>query len=190
MRHLRSLPGIISSSIVGLLVGHQLAYAFVFRDPRVLAHALADTGHTWLALLPIFGGLALAISLVQTINTRDDSSSFRHRAAALIVVQLVAYVAIEIVERLAHGALPSDLFAEIASRQGALLFFVGLLMQVATALGVVLLSRGIASAARYLLRAARLAVCQRVERLLPASDPRRSVRALLLQPVRGPPLLA
>ena len=190
MRHFRSLPGVISWSIVGLLVGHQLAYAFVFRDPHVLAHALADTGHTWLALLPILGGVALAISLVRTINTRDESSSFRHRAAALIVVQLVAYVAIEIVERLAHGALPSDLLAEITSLQGALLFFVGLLLQVATALGVVLLSRGIARAAQYLLRAARPTESHRTERLLPASDPRRIVRALSLQPVRGPPLLA
>lgn len=190
MNRLKGLPGVVSWSIVGLLLGHQLAYALVFRDPHILAHALADTGHNWLALMPIIGAVALAIAFTHAANQRDDKNHLRQRAIALISIQLIAYVALESIERLAHGALPSDLLAELTSTQGALLFVVGLLLQLGTALGAVLLARGISIAVRCLLRGERPKPRLGPARVPPTRSFKPNGVALQLRPARGPPLLA
>lgn len=177
-------------SIVGLLVGHQVAYALVYRDPHIIAHALADTGHSWIGLVPVVCCVAFGISIVHSVRRSERNVSPRLHALILVSIQVIAFVAIEVVERIAHGARTEDLLAELGTANGALLFTVGLLLQLITAIGSVVLSRGIAAVVSYLLRARparRSASSQGFS--LPCATPYYGT-TLTLQPVRGPPLLA
>ena len=58
--------GVAAWAVLGLLLGHTIAYAATFRDPQVLLHVLEDTGHNWLALLPVFVTLAVALLALGT----------------------------------------------------------------------------------------------------------------------------
>jgi hypothetical protein len=132
---------VVAWSVAGLLIGHQLAYALVFRDPAILAHALADTGHHWLTLLPIFLAAATAVGVAALWAGGRGPQSQRHRLLLFGALQLSAYSAIEVAERLAHGAGLEGIAAELRHPGGAALLLVGLLLQALIAVGLALLSR-------------------------------------------------
>lgn len=131
----------VAWAIAGLLLGHQLAYAAAYRDPAVLLHVLQDTGHQWLALTPVVIGLAVAILAATTLRGAAGSSSLRRRYAILAAVQLTAYLAIELTERVAHGSGFGDVAAELLSGSGPMLLACGIAAQLLVAAGVALLSR-------------------------------------------------
>ena len=131
---------VVAWSVLGLLAGHQAAYAIVFRDPEILAHALADTGHHWLTLFPIFIVAALSIAAAALWTGGRGPQTRQRRLRLFVVLQLTAYGAIEIGERLAHGAGLDGLAAEFLNPAGAALLLVGLSLQLLIAIGLTLLS--------------------------------------------------
>ena len=131
----------VAWAIAGLLLGHQFAYAATYRDTSVLLHVLQDSGHHWLALTPVLLGLAFVILVVTTLRGGTESTPLRRRYAALAAVQLTAYVAIELTERVAHGSGLVDVAAELLSASGPMLLACGILAQLLVAAGVTLLSR-------------------------------------------------
>ena len=136
-----------SWALLALLLGHQAAYLLVFRDPQVLAHVLADTGHHWLANLPLLIGFAAAIGAVG--SWRDRAPLRRsHRLVALVALQLAAYLVLEVGERLAHGIPLADLPATLMSFEGVSLLAVGLATQLVAALLAALAGRSVAEVLR------------------------------------------
>ena len=128
-------------ALIGLLLGHQLAYAATYRDPNVLLHVLRDTGHNWLALSPVIGGLAVAIIFMTSAQGAARQGSMRRRFVTLAALQLSAYIAIEVIERLAHGSTFGDLPSQLTAGSGTTLLAFGVIAQLGVAAIVALLSR-------------------------------------------------
>lgn len=143
MHRMRGILGAISWSFVSLLLGHQLAYALVYRDPHVLAHVLRDTGHHWLSLAPILLVASLTTGIFLALSRRARVTSSPRFTMALIAIQLVAYIVIEVVERLTHGLTYAEVFASLAAGDGLVLLLVGLGIQILAALGTASLARQI-----------------------------------------------
>jgi hypothetical protein len=144
MHRMRGISGAISWSVVSLLIGHQLAYAIVYRDAHVLAHVLKDTGHNWLSLAPILLMAALITGLMLALGRGTQFARSRRFTLALIAIQLVAYVGLEVVERLAHGLTYAEVLASLTAGDGLVLLLVGLGIQVLAARGTTALAREIA----------------------------------------------
>lgn len=151
MLRIRGASGAISWSLVSLLIGHQLAYALVYRDAHVLAHVLKDTGHNWLSLAPILFVAALTTGLLLAFGRGTPFARTRRFTIALVAIQLAAYLGIEIVERLAHGLTYAEVLASLTSGDGLVLLLVGLGIQVLATRGTALLAREVAKIAQLLL---------------------------------------
>jgi hypothetical protein len=181
---------IVAWALIGLLLGHKLAYAATFRDPQVLLHVLQDTGHNWLSLTPVFVGLLIALLVVTSARSSTVSTSLRRRYVTIAALQLCAYIAVEVLERMAHGSSLSDVVAGLNSGYGLTLLAFGLAAQLLVAAGTALLSRAVERVV------ARLRAVN-ARRIAPASNPKRIksqpvlLRTLfggLAQGVRAPPL--
>jgi hypothetical protein len=177
-------------ALIGLLLGHTLAYAATFRDPQVLLHVLEDTGHNWLSLTPVFVGLLIALLVVTSARSSTVSTSMRRRYVTIAALQLCAYIAVEVLERMAHGSSLSDVVAGLTSGYGPTLLAFGLAAQLLVAAGTALLSRAVERVV------ARLRAVS-PQRVAPASNAHRitaqqvQLHALfggLAQGVRAPPL--
>jgi hypothetical protein len=143
MNRMRGIPGAISWSFASLLLGHQLAYALVYRDPHVLAHVLKDTGHHWLSIAPILLAASFATGMLLTLSRGAPVRRSRRFTFALVAIQLVAYVGIEVVERLAHGLTYAEVLASLTAGDGLVLLLVGLGIQIRAARGTAALARQI-----------------------------------------------
>lgn len=132
---------IVAWALIGLLLGHKLAYAATFRDPQVLLHVLQDTGHNWLSLTPVFAGLLIALLVVTSARSAAGGTTLRRRYATIAALQLIAYLAVEVLERLAHGSGLSDVVAGLTSGYGPTLLAFGIVAQLLVAAGTALLSR-------------------------------------------------
>lgn len=181
---------IVAWALIGLLLGHKLAYAATFRDPQVLLHVLQDTGHNWLSLTPVFVGLLIALLVVTSARSSTVSTSMRRRYVTIAALQVSAYIAVEVLERLAHGSSISDVAAGLTSGYGPTLLAFGVAAQLLVAAGTALLSRAVERVV------ARLRAVN-ARRIAPASNPKRIksqpvlLRTLfggLAQQVRAPPL--
>jgi hypothetical protein len=181
---------IVAWALIGLLLGHKLAYAATFRDPQVLLHVLEDTGHNWLSLTPVFVALLIALLVVTSARGATDGASLRRRYVTIAALQLCAYIAVEVLERMAHGSSLSDVVAGLTSGYGPTLLAFGLAAQLLVAAGTTLLSRAVERVV------ARLRAVN-ARRIAPASNPKRIksqpvlLHALfggLAQGVRAPPL--
>ena len=181
---------VVAWALIGLLLGHTLAYAATFRDPQVLLHVLEDTGHNWLSLTPVFVALLIALLVVTSARGATGATSLRRRYITIAALQLSAYIAVEVLERLAHGSSLSDVAAGLTSGYGPTLLAFGVAAQLLVAAGTALLSRAVERVVARL----RAATARRVA---PASNPKRItsqpvlLRALfggLAQGVRAPPL--
>ena len=131
----------VSWALIGLLLGHNLAYAATFRDPQVLLHVLQDTGHHWLSLTPVFITLFIALLVVTSARGATGAASLRRRYVTIATLQLSAYIAVEVLERLAHGSSLGDVVAGLTSGYGPTLLAFGLIAQLLVAAGAALLSR-------------------------------------------------
>jgi hypothetical protein len=175
-------------AVIGSQAAHAVGYRLVVPDAARRAHVLAESGHGYLAWMPLVLGLATAmvglafVSQVRRGVEQTSLSLWRFAAVAPVL-----FVCQELFERLLHdGVFPFGVVAEPV-------FLVGLVAQVPFALAAFLV-------ARVLLRAARAVV-----RLL-GRIPRPVVSVLVVRPVsvvasprrrflasarlgRGPPVL-
>jgi hypothetical protein len=134
---------VVAWALIGLLLGHTLAYAATFRDPQVLLHVLEDTGHNWLSLTPVFVALLIALLVVTSARGATGATSLRRRYVTIATLQLGAYIAVEVIERLAHGSSLSDVAAGLTSGYGPTLLAFGVAAQLLVAAGTALLSRAV-----------------------------------------------
>jgi hypothetical protein len=131
-------------AVIGSQVAHSVDYRIVAPDPGERAHLLAETGHRYLAYLPLVLALCtvvVALGLVAEAGHRGGSTGRALRAWHFGLVAPAVFACQELFERLAHdGSLPWNAVFEPT-------FVVGLAVQVPFAL----LAFGLA---RWLLRAA------------------------------------
>jgi hypothetical protein len=181
---------IVTWALIGLLLGHKIAYAATFRDPQVLLHVLEDTGHNWLSLTPVFVALLIALLVVTSARGATGGTSLRRRYVTIAALQLSAYIAVEVLERLAHGSSLSDVVAGLSSGYGPTILAFGVVAQLLVAAGTALLSRAIERVVARLRAAS-------PQRIAPASNAHRiTAQQVLLhalfgglaQGVRAPPL--
>lgn len=181
---------VVAWALIGLLLGHKLAYAATFRDPQVLLHVLEDTGHNWLSLTPVFVALLIALLLVTSARGATGATTMRRRYITIATLQLSAYIAVEVIERLAHGSNLSDVVVGLTSGYGPTLLAFGVAAQLLVAAGTALLSRMVERVV------ARLRAVN-ARRIAPASNPKRITSQPVLlrtrfgglsQGVRAPPL--
>lgn len=131
---------LLAWSIVGLLGGHQLAFALVYRDPSAIAHALADTGHGWAWMAPLLLATAAFVALVTGIRGGSPVTRFRTRVAVLAAIQVGAFLGMEVVERLAHGTHPANLGTVLVENLGWAVLALGVVLQLALAFLLAILS--------------------------------------------------
>jgi hypothetical protein len=97
----------------GLVVGHWLAYAIEAPGAAERSQLLRHTGHGYLPYLTQVAVLALTAGLaalfVARLSRRGARTGFARDAARLAFVQVVAFVAMEVGERLLSGASLHDL---------------------------------------------------------------------------------
>jgi hypothetical protein len=181
---------IVAWALIGLLLGHTLAYAATFRDPQVLLHVLQDTGHNWLSLTPVFVGLLIALLVVTSARSSTGSTSMRRRYVTIAALQLSAYITVEVLERLAHGSSLSDVVAGLTSGYGPTLLAFGVAAQLLVAAGTALLSRAVERVVAR-LRAVSLrqvALAPNANRITAQQVLLRALFGGLAQGVRAPPL--
>jgi hypothetical protein len=135
-------------AVAGTQVGHALAYRLVTPSAEARAHALSESGHAYLAYLPVLLAAATVVVLaalaveVRSAVAAQEGSPGRPCAWVFAVLAPALFVCQEHFERLLHdGAFPWD--AALAPS-----FAVGLALQVPFALAAY-------AVARLLLRAAR-----------------------------------
>ncbi|MET0772912.1 MAG: hypothetical protein ABWZ82_07500 [Candidatus Limnocylindrales bacterium] len=141
-------------AVIGLLVGHVAAYDLVFPDAHVHAAELAGSGHAWLGMLQPALVLALGFVAVGGWLAARTSGPRDVRFHRLLLIQVAAFVAVELGERTLAGYSPLDLWHALADHGLWLILVVGIAAQVITAWLGSAASRGLAGASAS-LRAAR-----------------------------------
>jgi hypothetical protein len=132
----------------GLLAGHVLGFRLAFADPHARADALAHSGHSYFAYVPLalavsLGALLVGLALRTAAGFRGEP---RRAATSPLIVLLppLAFVAQEMAERVLHsGHVPLTMAIEPA-------FLFGLALQLPFALAALLLAWALDSAARAL----------------------------------------
>ncbi len=133
-RALRGFP-LAGVALSGVVLGHWLTYLFAIPEPHVRAEILAASGHSYW-LLAIKCAVVLGLTALGTVFLRHLGGALRreHRGperfssvvVRLSVLQVVAFMAMEIAERLAAGAPVAEMFQHH-------LLFLGLAVQVLVA---------------------------------------------------------
>jgi len=187
---LRSLLGV---AMAGVVVGHSLAYFTALPDASARAELLARTGHSY---WPVAVLLALAVSAVafarhirdhvrSPLNEGAIGQNYLLVAAWLVVMQVSAYAAIEVTERLASGYPIQQMFHSA-------LPLIGVAVQVLVACASTLLLRLLARAAEALAGtlARSLAPLPSPRLWAPGGDPHTVAQRLLWAACRGraPPI--
>ena len=136
--------------LAGLFAGHLLGYQLAISDPHVRADALAHSGHSYFAYVPLALAVSLGVLLVGL--ALQAGAGFRgepRRAVAsplIVLLPPIAFVVQEISERLLHnGHVPLTLAVQPA-------FLIGLAFQLPFALAALLVAWLLDSAARALGR--------------------------------------
>jgi hypothetical protein len=180
----------VSLAIVGSQVAHVLTYRLVAPNADERAHLLADTGHAYMARLPLALAICSVVALLALIGQARGTRAGRATGPAAWQFALIAplvFCCQEHFERLLHdGSFPWD-----AAFQPT--FLLGLALQLPFALAAYLLARLLLRAAAALtallqrpsrrLLPALLVACRPVER-----DARGRIAATGFAP-RGPPVL-
>lgn len=191
---LKGLPA-AGTAAVGVLVGHWLAYVVAFPSAAVRQHVLQDAGHSyWLnairvAVVMVVAGLAVVVGRHARGGGRGrarghpQDETFASLSRQLAVVQVTAFTAMEVVERLASGT-------PLSHALDHQVFVLGVAAQVVVAsIGALFLlwfGRAAASLAEALRRDA--PVRPGAPALRPRSAAPRPVHALVgAAGVRGPP---
>jgi hypothetical protein len=162
----RGLP-LFAFAVAGLLAGHGLSYLLAVPDPHHRDLLLQRTGHAYLpaagrlALILVIAAVATVIGRALSSRRSDPLESLSGLALRLGILQVAAFVGLEVLERLLSGS-PLDAFV------GDRLLIVGVAAQLlVAAAGAILM--------RWLLRVStRLAEAFRSDR-----DLRRAATVLL-----------
>ncbi len=132
---------VIPLAVIGSQAAHVLAYRLVTLDEDERAHALAISGHAYLAYLPLILAMCSALFLVGLAGELGRVVRDRERAVSrpstwcFAALPLAIFSLQEHFERLAHdGAFPLDATLEPT-------FLVGLLLQIPFALAAYALAR-------------------------------------------------
>ena len=135
-------------AVVGLLIGHVASYDLVYPDGHVHAEVLAASGHQWLWLLEpsIILGLVVAL-LAGFVGSRGPVRRVA-RFRLLVVIQVGAFLGIEVAERLAHGVTPTEIIHQLTDHGLWLVIVIGVAAQLLTAWLGSAASRFIANAAQ------------------------------------------
>jgi hypothetical protein len=188
----RSLAWLIAIPLVlaGSQVAHVLAYRIVYPEAGVRLHALVETGHGYMSLLPVFAGVAgavVALSLVASILDAVRGRGVRAVPPWAFALLPVATFAIqEYLERwLAWGFMPW-----YAAEQPT--FLIGIALQLPFGALAYLAARCLLRTARRLgrrLSAASPPQLRSVDVLVPAAQPLPPLASLLSRRLgrRGPP---
>jgi hypothetical protein len=120
-------------AVIGLLVGHVAAYDLVYPDAHVHATALESSGHGWLiALGPTLGIAFLAVVLAAVVGARSGRPRVA-RFRTLALVQVGAFLVMEVGERLVTGMSPVAIGHELLDHGLWLVLATGILVQLLTA---------------------------------------------------------
>ncbi|HXF97113.1 MAG TPA: hypothetical protein VNJ46_00700 [Gaiellaceae bacterium] len=158
-------------AVVGSQVGHSLAYRLATSGGEERAHALAETGHGYLAYAPgalavwaVLVLVALGLELARAVGDRRPA---RPAALPFAVLAPALFVCQEHLERGLHeGAFPWSVAAEPA-------FLLGLALQLPFAAAGYLVARLLLRVARSL---GRLLAAWRRARTRPSAQPRPPIR--------------
>jgi hypothetical protein len=124
--------------LAGSQIAHALAYRFVYPDPELRQHALAQTGHGYVAYTPFVlsacGGIVLVSIAWLAVSAARNRRGTPVPAWAFALLPLVGFATQEAVERALAGVFdPWSLLLEPTLR-------VGLLLQVPFAFAVFVLA--------------------------------------------------
>ncbi len=117
-RPVRGFP-LAGTAIAGVVLGHWLAYATAVPDPRVRVEVLAESGHGYWALAikaaVVLGFTALLTILLRRLSERVRGETpgpepFSWLVARLAMLQVLAFTAMEVTERLSVGSPVGSLF--------------------------------------------------------------------------------
>ena len=154
-----------------MLAGHTLGYQLAISDPHARADALAHSGHDYFSYVPFALSVCLGVLLVglalQAISAFRGEPRRPATSPVIVLLSPVAFMAQELIERLAHSGDVSLMTA----LQPA--FLIGLALQLPFALAALLLAWALDSAARAVGEAL-------------ASVPRPTFHVLVAVPVRIP----
>jgi hypothetical protein len=135
-------------AVVGLLIGHVAAYDLVYPDGHVHAEVLAASGHQWLWLLEPSVILGLLVAVIAGFVGSRDRRPREVRFRVLASIQVTAFLGIELLERLGHGAALTDITHELTDHGLWLVLLIGIGAQLLTAWLGSAASRAVAVAAR------------------------------------------
>jgi uncharacterized membrane protein YeaQ/YmgE (transglycosylase-associated protein family) len=136
-------------ALVGLLIGHVAAYDLVYPDGHVHAAVLAASGHDWIWLLEPSVVLGFLVALVAGfMGSRRSHRRREARFRVLALVQVGAFLGMELLERLGHGLTATDITHELVDHGLWLVIVIGIGAQLLTAWLASAASRTIADAAQ------------------------------------------
>jgi hypothetical protein len=135
MRRLASSPSLVIAgwAIVGLLIGHVAAYDLVYPDGHVHAQVLDATGHQWLWILEPSLVLGVLIAAIAGLIGSRSGHPREVRFRLLAVIQISAFLGIEVFERLGHGLTLPDITHEFTDHGLWLVLLIGIGAQLLTA---------------------------------------------------------
>jgi hypothetical protein len=100
------------TAVAGVVVGHWLAYTIAVPDPRVRVEVLAETGHGYW-VLAVKAAVVLGITAIVTFTLRrsyeraggetSGPEPFSSLVSRLAILQVLAFGAMEVTERVAAG---------------------------------------------------------------------------------------
>jgi len=107
---------VLGLALGGVLLGHTVAYRLLLPDAHTRALELAASGHGYLSGANVVGLVASVVALAALFLggvLRTNARAPRHLAARLVGFQMAAFLAMEVLERVASGGgvqhLPSVL---------------------------------------------------------------------------------
>jgi hypothetical protein len=155
-------------SVAGLVGGHALGYALAVPDAHHRSMLIAETGHGYLpsaSWAAVVLGLAAVVAGVVSGYVRRSRSvdpRFGTVSMRLVPAQVWAFVALEVLERLASGASLGSFSPRLA--------VVGVLTQIVVSLVVAMLLAGLRRVGSALAGAERAVVLSVVRRRFPEFD--------------------
>ncbi len=120
-------------AVVGLLIGHVAAYDLVYPDGHVHAQVLEATGHQWLWVLEPSLALGVLIAAIAGLIGSRSGHPREVRFRLLALIQVSAFLGIELLERLGHGITLPDIAHELTDHGLWLVLLIGIGAQLLTA---------------------------------------------------------
>ena len=132
--------GVAALAGAAMVLAHWIAYVIAVPDSHSRAHVLSSTGHDYWLYLAAVALAAGAFGIGAFVRARladGTSNSFRFAAARLVALQVIAFLGLELAERLASGHGVMDLVGEPV-------IAIGVLAQIVVGLLGAVLLRGVA----------------------------------------------